>query len=209
MSAFGEKVGLLIFPERPSIGPIVLNCTTRERHGASYTMTHLPVEDGTLKTDMRIRNPIVLEIEGVLSPLPDTQQAQFAKADIDDNGQNRFPALDQFETAWARLRAYADNPEPSQVVTALEVYEDMLPVVFDHEEVGYDAIQFRMRLQQVEYARTRSSQFLDPKIANRGVGQDDLGQQGSRELTAQETANVKANFETGFASIGAAIGGST
>ncbi len=197
-----DEYGLLLFAQRPTIGPIVLNCTTRELHGRTYTSTDLPVEDGAVLADHRIRDPIMLEIEGVLSPMADTLPAQFSPAE-DPSAPSEFPALDQFASAWARLVAYADDPRPSQVITALEVYENMLPESFSHEEIGFDAIQFRMVLKEREVARTRREQFLAPDVEARGKGEDDLGQQGSRELSAQEQSNVEANFSSSVVEVAA------
>lgn len=196
--------GLLLLAERPQIGPIVLNCTLRELHGANYEMTSMPVEDGSRLTDHRIRMPIEVEIEGVISPRGDTFPGQFDpglfRTDdplIDvldpDRGSER---LDPVASAWSKLRAYADSNSPSEVFTALEVYEDMLPVSLVHEEAGTDAIVFTMRLRQVQIARNRNEQFVSPDFESRVRGPDDLGQQGTRELSAQELEQV-----TGFTEI--------
>lgn len=199
-----DASGLLLFAQRPTIGPITLNCTLREVHGATYTMTDMPIEDGSVITDHRIRDPIVLDLEGVITPQADELPVQFASA-TDAPGVEAFQQSDEFESVWARLRAYADDSRPGQVVTALETYESMLPVSFTHTEEGKDGIIFQMRLRQIEVARVRREQFVADDFDARVRGEDNLGQQGSLELSNAEQEAVAQNFEGFLQSIGGAL----
>ncbi len=192
--------GAILFAQRPSIGPIVLNCTVVETHGASYTMTSEPIEDGSILTDHRVRNPRVLEIEGVISPRPDTLVSQlggFDSIDIDQDQDGLAKTTGQnFDTAWAKLLAFADDPRPSEVVTALETYPQMLVEEFSHDEEGLEVIQFRMRLREIQVARIRREQFLPEDFEARLQGEDDLGLQGTEEISDTDLEQITGYRDT-------------
>lgn len=185
----------LLFAERPSIGPIVLNCTVREEHGASYTMTSEPIEDGSVLTDHRIRNPRVLEIEGIISPRPDTLSSQLLGGLLDED-QVSVQTGTNFDTAWSKLLAYADDPRPSEVVTRLETYPQMLCEQFTHTEDGREVIHFQMTLREIQVARIRREQFLPADFEARGQGEDDLGLQGTEELSDTDLEQVTGYRDT-------------
>jgi hypothetical protein len=203
MTKPADQYGLLLFAQRPSIGPITLNCTLSETHGSTYTMTDMPIEDGSVLTDHRIRDPIVLELEGVITPQADSVVTQFAPGT--SPSPETFSQSDEYDTVWSRLRAYADDPRPSQVITALETYESMLPVAFSHTEDGRDGIIFQMTLRQIEVARVRREQFVAADFQARVEDEDNLGQQGSRELSPEQQEAAAQNFSDFFAGVGAAI----
>lgn len=198
MVRVADLPGAILFAQRPSIGPIVLNCTVRETHGASYTMTGEPIEDGSILTDHRIPNPRVLEIEGIISPRPDTLSAQVLRGQDSTDSQDVVSSTTgtNFDTAWAKLRAYADDPRPSEVVTALEVYPQMLCEQFTHDEDGGEVIRFLMTLRETQVARIRREQFLPADFEARGQGEDDLGLQGTESISDTDLEQVTGYRDT-------------
>lgn len=188
--------GAIFFAQRPSIGPIVLNCTVSEVHGASYTMTGEPIEDGAVLSDHRIRNPRELQIVGIISPRPDTLLGQIGSVEsVGPDGAARTTGRN-FDTAWAKLLAYTDDPRPSEVITGLETYPAMLCVDFSHEENGREVIEFQMTLREIQVARIRREQFLPDDFKTRGEGEDDLGLQGTESISDTDLEQLTGYRDT-------------
>lgn len=163
---------------RPFIGSITLNCTLREEHGADYYMSTEPIEDGSYLTDHRIREPILLTMEAIISPYPDNMVDQFRG----ESGQAKRNALDYERSVWARIRAVADSNTPFSVYTSREHYADMTFETFRHIEQGEGVIHLYATLRQVQIATLRVDAFTDPSMANILGSSDNLGLQGTTPL---------------------------
>lgn len=188
MAIDAPDVGVLVLAQRPQIGPIELNCTLLETHGASYTITDAPIEDGAFLVDHKIRDSSRLSMEFIISPLPDNIVDQFSGS----AGRGGFAASDRHQTSWSRLRALADGQETFEIITDLEVYPEMVFESFEQVEDGGNELHVNAVFRQVEIAKVRREQFLDSDFEDRGSDPDDVGLQGVLELTPQETAAVGA-----------------
>lgn len=154
----------LFAAKRPSIGPIVTNCTLSEVHGASYEISTSPVENGTTLTDNVIRRPIMLSMEAIFSPYPDNIIDQFRDADSVDT-----------RATWARIRALADSLEPFEVYTQLQVYKNMMFVEFSHTEQDEGIIRLQATLQQIQIAGVSNDSYIAESVMDKMLKSTDAG----------------------------------
>ena len=170
----GDNV-LLFTAARPSIGTISLNCTMREVHGGSYTIASAPVEESDrISTDHVLKNPVMLEIEGVISQYADNIVDQLRGI----SGRSDYAQVDYMRSAWARIEALADSRVPFEVVTDRKVYSNMLFVSYQHEDTPEgDAIKLRAMLQQIQVALIYRESTASPAVADALSSTTALGQQ--------------------------------
>lgn len=163
---------------RPKIGDIVLNCTTREVHGADFEISQSPIEDGAVLSDHRIELPRVLEMEAIISPFPDNIQDQLRGEGLD----YKLNGEDYYRTSWARVRALASSNETFEVITDREVYPSMTFESYSHTEQNEGIIRLQARLRQVQFATTLRERFLAPNFTDVGGSPADVGLQGLAPL---------------------------
>ena len=178
---------LLITAVRPSIGPIVLNCTMRERHGGAFAISDAPIEDGSFITDHAIELPRILDIDAVISPFPDNpvDELRSAYSFIRDSIQTqsfRSP-LDYAADVWARIRALASSMEPFEVTTDREHYKQMIFESYECIDANNPGSTFlTATLRQVQFAKTRTDTFSAADQANELDATDDVGVQSTEVL---------------------------
>lgn len=173
MAEFVESI-LRFTAARPRIGDLVLNCTTREVHGAEFEVTQSPIEDGASLSDHRIELPRRLEMEAIISPYPDNLVDQFRGEGL----AIKRNASDYYRTTWARIRALASSNETFQVVTDREVYEGMTFESYSDTEENKGLIRLTAVLLQVEVATVLRERFLAEDFADMGGNSTDAGLQG-------------------------------
>ena len=111
-----------------------------EEHERSVSKTSYPVESGASLTDHAVRQPDKLKLEGWVSDLLPSDDA--------DQG---LALKDRATAAWSEIHKLTDAREPLTVVTRLKVYENMLitkasaPV---NDRTGY-GLRFSLDLEEV------------------------------------------------------------
>jgi hypothetical protein len=163
---------------RPKIGDIVLNCTTREVHGAEFEIASSPIEDGARLSDHRIELQRTLDMEAIISPFPDNIVDQFRGEGL----SLKLNGEDYYRVAWARIRSLASSNETFEVITDREVYPSMTFESYLQTEQNEGMIRLQARLKQVQFATTMRERFLAPNFADVGGASADVGLQGLAPL---------------------------
>lgn len=162
---------------RPSIGDLVLNCTTMEVHGGEFEISLSPLEDGAVLSDHRIELPRVLQMEAIITPYPDNivDQVRSSIAQV-KLGQ------DYYRTVWANVRALASSNEVVEVITGIEIYTSMTFASYSHTEQNEGIIRLQATLRQVQFASVLRAKYLSPSFSDIGGNSDDVGAQGVEAL---------------------------
>lgn len=167
---------------RPSIGDLVLNCTTREVHGGEFEIPGSPIEDGSVLSDHRIELPRRLEMEAIFSPYPDNlvdqtrNQVQGIRQAIMGN------SMDYYRTIWSRIRSLASSNETFQVITDREIYDSMTFKSYSAPDENTGIIRLTAELWQIQVATVLRERFLAPSFADIGGNSADVGLQGLAPL---------------------------
>ena len=134
------------------IGDIVIDVFISETHTRNAQITEYPVEDGVNISDHRHKNPLELEIEGLIS------EASI----IDKIGGSKARVLDGYE----QLKDVYDKNELISVVTGIEVYENMLISNFsiDRDKNTGGGLFFKMTLMQVNIVELQFAYIPSKKL---------------------------------------------
>jgi len=178
---------LLITAVRPTIGPIVLNCTIRERHSGDIAISEAPIEDGSTLADHALILPKVLEIEGVISPYPDNpaDQIRMAAGFVADSIRRGKPrsSADYAADVWARIRALASSLETFDVTTDREHYKSMLFEHYECTDTNNAGTTFLIAtLRQVQFAKTKFEPFPSDDVKDPLSSTADVGVQQMEAL---------------------------
>ena len=168
---------------RPKLGPLVMNCTTSEVHGAQYALSDSPIENGSVLTDHKIRLPRVLQMQAIFSPYADNivDQERGRAQQIDTLARTREatrnPGSSYYQTVWSRIRALADSNETFEIITELEVYKSMVFAEFNHTEQNEGIIRLNATLREIQFSSVRRDLFVKENMADIATGGDDVGLQ--------------------------------
>lgn len=167
---------------RPSIGDLVMNCTTREVHGAEFEIPTSPIEDGSHLSDHRIELRRVLEMDAIFSPYPDNIVDQLTMQALALRSVIKRNSSDYFQTVWSRIRAIASSNDTFEVITDLEVYPAMTFKSYSHTEQNRGIIHLTAVLWEIEFATVMRERFLSPLFVDVGGNSADVGLQGLAPL---------------------------
>lgn len=115
----------LIFgkPIKGKIGTVTLDCTVSESHSDEVEITAHPVETGATISDHIRKQPITLELEGVITNTPVIFLASVqAESPVD---LDFIPCWDRVTRGYDELRRIQDSGELVDVVTSLREYKSM------------------------------------------------------------------------------------
>lgn len=163
---------------RPSIGDLVLNCTTMELHGGDFIITEAPIEDGSVLTDHRIEQPRRLEMEAIISPYPDNLVDQLTGEGL----AAKRNAASYYRSVWARIRAIASSNETFEVITDREVYSNMTFESYRDPEDNKGIIRLSAVLREIQIATVLRERFLADSFVDIGGNSADVGLQGLSPL---------------------------
>ena len=161
----------------PRIGPIVLDASLSESHGVQVAITDNPVELGGDVSDHAQVQPRRVQIEGIVVSFPNSLLP------VAPFGFTRHLKV------WRMIRDMALRHEIVDVVTTLEIYPRMLLEQAQTVRTKDRALVISLTLRQLEVAFVDVSQQLADAVQDIGLGQAELGAQGTQ---AALTADLQA-----------------
>lgn len=147
--------GGLSLKTNPMIGTQEIDVFVTEEHSyTSTTPTHV-VEDGSTVSDMVVKEPITVTVEGIVSV---SSTASNSKNDV---------TPERADNAYAVLKQLNRTGTPVKVVTSLEVYENMVVTSFipKRGKGTGDALRFTATFTQVTLAKTEF--ITEKKVAKK------------------------------------------
>ena len=142
----------------------IVDVYTDENHKQTVTKTKYPVETGSSLTDNAVVDPKTLVLKGYVSDLNPLL-----------GGLISIPGPGRGQEAWQRIVALKDAREPITVVTALEVYANMLITSIEAPRTSGtgQGLQFTITMEEILFA---NSQTVDLPVSQLG---DDAATKGS------------------------------
>lgn len=136
-----------------SIAGVNLDTTIRERHNFSSRVTSFPVETGGNVSDNIQNDPVILQIEPIISDNP--IQLVTLGSDLIDNISGQ---ASRSRTAAEELIRILDEKQIFTVVTGLRVYENMAfsELQFNYDEDTGKSIRFTASFVQLEFVESRT-----------------------------------------------------
>ncbi len=163
---------------------IVLDGTLSERHSATSTLTENPVEFGPVITDHRINRQRGFIVKAVITDHP-------LFVPTTDWGSSQT-GLTYSKAAWAKLNEIRENSYPMQVVSGLQVYNNLLitSLSCSQDASNTDTLNVTINFKEVIIVRSQTEgidrESVDASIAEQGAAEVD------------EQSKVLKAFEAGF-----------
>lgn len=159
-----------------SIGSLLVDAFTSERHQRKNTITKYPVEDGIQLSDHMITDPDILAVTGIIEPILD--------------GSN-------LATAYKTLKDIRTNKELVTIVTGLQVYENMGMTTFNISRNANNggSLEFTATFQEVEIVR---SQTVDISVSQINDVDQESYEQAQPEVDvgkATDGQNVESSYK--------------
>lgn len=134
---------MLIWAERKmkSIGGVRIDVLTSETHDFKSRVPQFPVETGVNVSDHVIQEPIAISLSCVVSDTP-----------------LLLPSLPRIKTTYELLRLLWRLREPLTVITALNVYDNMMieNISMPRDRTTGQALNFDVQLSEIVYARSNT-----------------------------------------------------
>lgn len=175
----------LIFgkPVRGKIGTVTLDCTVSESHADEVEITNHPVESGSTISDHIRKQPLVLELEGIITNTPVVFLASVqAESPVD---LDFIPCRDRVSRGYEELRRIQDAGELVDVVTSLRNYSNMAiqSLGVKRDASSGNILSLSISLREVITANASTIDALS-KISQGKVPKKDL--QPSKEQNARQ-----------------------
>lgn len=158
----------------PRIGPIVLDASLSESHSVDVRITDNPVELGGDVSDHAQVQPRRVQIDGVVVSFPNSllPVAPFG--------------FTRHIKAWRMLRDMGLRHEVVDVVTTLEIYPRMMIESLRTQRTPERALRVTIVMRQLEVAFVDVAQQLADAMQDMGLGQAELGAQGTQAALSAE-----------------------
>lgn len=170
----------MVFMIRKSLAGVQVDATLREIHESDLLIAEHPVEFGASVSDHAIVLPKRLILEGVA-------------------GSRGGPAA--VTAAWQTLKAAQESREPFSIVTALDVYRNMLieRITVDRDRAIGRVLYFRAELREVIIVDTETTQGTRSGTSQSGLSRDRLapGTPRDRGAPVEQRGNVATQAVSG------------
>lgn len=169
---------------RGNIGGVSIDATIHDAVGYSSQVTNYPVEDGSFISDNITIQPINLTLRGLISDTPLLATNTHENIGYNEESNSRV------KNAYEKLLDLYFNKEPFDVVTGLDVYEDVFFVSFDinrNADTGL-ALSFVAKFQNIEYATPKIVPIPREKVRveKKDFAQSDINK-GAEQVSDAET----------------------
>lgn len=188
---FGENsvtipASLFYREEGWSVGDVPLDLILEEEHSIDASVTEHPVQDGSVVSDhvyvhLRSGSLRALVSNHSINATDVYRNAEGDEEDFAQAAQEGGGLYNWASETWTLLKNLVDNRKPVTIVTALEVYDNVLVTHVDTARDGEtgDALEFVINFQQFKQVKLREDRVTAE------VTQSDMKSDTNREAAPQ------------------------
>lgn len=161
----------------------IVDIYTDENHKQTVTKTKYPVEDGSSLTDNAVIDPKMLVLRGYVSDLNPLL-----------GGLITIPGPGRGQEAWSRIVALKDAREPLTVVTALEVYENMLITAIEAPRSSRtgQGLEFSITLEEVLIVESQSTTLPASQLGDDAETKGSVVEEGQKQSIEADESVLKS-----------------